>query len=169
MPTKTQVPELPAGRIAGCFGVHGELKCDPTTAARSLFVVNAEFGFKSRTHEGKLRIESVREHQRRLLVRFHGITNRNEAQTLVGATLFARKEQLKLEAGEFLDADLIGCNVTGIDGRHWGAVERVEHYPASDILVVNGRMLPMVGAIVRSIDVTSRKIVVDPPAGLLEG
>jgi 16S rRNA processing protein RimM len=58
--------------------------------------------------------------------------------------------------------------VAGVDGAHYGTVERVEHYPASDMLVVGGRMIPMVRAIVSEIDLTHRRIVVDPPLGLLD-
>ncbi len=37
------------------------------------------------------------------------------------------------------------------------------------MLVVGERMVPMVRAIVRSIDIGAKRIVVDPPAGVLEG
>jgi ribosomal 30S subunit maturation factor RimM len=51
----------------------------------------------------------------------------------------------------------------------YGTVERVEHYPASDMLIVGGKMLPMVKAFIRSIDPTSHSIVVaDLPPGLLD-
>jgi ribosomal 30S subunit maturation factor RimM len=36
------------------------------------------------------------------------------------------------------------------------------------MLVVDGRMVPMVGAIVKEVDVERRRIVIDPPEGLLE-
>ncbi len=56
------------------------------------------------------------------------------------------------------------------DGRSYGTAERVEHYPASDMLVVDGRLLPMVGAFIRSIDIKKKEIVVhDLPQGLLDG
>ena len=46
-------------------------------------------------------------------------------------------------------------------------VERVEHYPASDMLVVEGHMVPMVRAIVREIELARGESSIDPPAGLL--
>ncbi len=97
-----------------------------------------------------------------------GAGDRTQAQKYVGVTLYAPRESVPLGSGEFLDADLVGCTVIDEGGRAYGAVERVEHYPASDMLVVGGRMIPMVSAIVRGIDLAGRRITVDPPSGLLE-
>ena len=46
--------------------------------------------------------------------------------------------------------------------------ESVEHFPGSDMLVVRGAMVPMVRAIVAEIDLPGKRIVIDPPEGLLE-
>jgi 16S rRNA processing protein RimM len=161
--------ELIVGRIAGIFGVRGELKCDPSSAGRIVFspgaVLRCERGDLSST---SVTLESVRSHQGRLLLRIAGAGDPAAAQAYVGALLFAPRANLKLNDGEFLDADLIGCSVTGSDGVTYGSVERVEHYPASDMLVVAGHLVPMVRAIVREIDLPQRRIVIDPPAGLFD-
>ncbi len=115
-----------------------------------------------------MRLEGVREHRGRLLLRFDGTADPEAASAFVGATLFAPKTAVALEPGEYLDVDLLGCEVSGVDGRRYGVVERVEHYPASDMLVVAGKLVPMVDAIVRSIDPVQRRILIDPPAGLLD-
>jgi ribosomal 30S subunit maturation factor RimM len=36
------------------------------------------------------------------------------------------------------------------------------------MLVVDGRMVPMVAAIVTGVDLAERRIVIDPPQGLLD-
>jgi 16S rRNA processing protein RimM len=58
--------------------------------------------------------------------------------------------------------------VVGVDGTSYGSVERVEHYPASDMLVVGGKMVPMVRTIVNEIELESSRIVIDPPNGLMD-
>jgi 16S rRNA processing protein RimM len=104
-----------------------------------------------------------------LLLAIEGIGDRNAAERFVGATLYARKDAIELADGEFLDADLAGCNVVDErSGRNYGIVERVDHFPASDMLVVNGKWIPMVDAIVKAVDVRKREVVVDPPLGLLD-
>ena len=60
--------------------------------------------------------------------------------------------------------------MVGPDGRAYGAVQHIEHYPSSDMLVVNGRFLPMVRAFIKNIDLKKKEIVVDDlPEGLLDG
>ncbi len=156
---------MPIGRIAGLFGVRGELKCDPTSAGRALFVAGAQLQCASEM----VTLESVREHKGRLLIALEQAQDATAAERFIGATFFAPREALDVEPGEYLDVDLAGCAVRDADGRAYGSVERVEHYPASDMLVVGGRLLPMVGAFIRNIDIKKKEIVVhDLPSGLLD-
>jgi 16S rRNA processing protein RimM len=113
-------------------------------------------------------LRAVRSHGKRLLIRLEGADDLGAAQAYAGATLWAPREDVALETGEFLDADLAGCEVIGLDGVSYGHVDRVEHFPASDMLVVDGRLVPMVSAIVCEIDLHARRIVIDPPLGLLD-
>jgi 16S rRNA processing protein RimM len=99
---------------------------------------------------------------------FEGVSDAETAQRFAGAVLYAPREQIPLGEGEFFDRDLVGCTVVNEGGEIYGAVERVEHYPASDMLVVSGHLVPMVAAIVRTIDLPARRIVIDPPAGLFD-
>jgi len=161
--------ELPVGRIAGLFGIHGEVKCDPTSAGRSLFAAGAQFraalaGGASR----EVAIETLREHKGRLLLRFDGVADATAAQALIGATLYADRERIVLEAGEYLDRDLAGCVLYDSAGRELGTVTGVEHYPSSDMLVVRGKLVPMIREFIKSIDVGARRIVADLPPGLLD-
>ncbi len=113
-------------------------------------------------------IATIRAHKGRLLIRFEGVTDCDAAQSFVGATLYAERERITLEPGEFFDSDLIGCAVRDIHGVHHGVVEQIEHFPASDMLVVEGHRIPMVDAIVRSVDLSNRLVIIDPPAGLFD-
>jgi 16S rRNA processing protein RimM len=123
---------------------------------------------ESRNGTSTIVIASVRPHKDRLLVRFEGVDDANAAEAYAGSTLYAERDKLDVGEGEYLDVDLVGCNVVGIDGKAYGKVGAVEHYPASDMLVVNNRMVPMVHAIVKSIDIAANRIILDPPSGLLE-
>jgi len=170
----TQQNDMPIGRIAGLFGVHGELKCDPTSAGRALFVPGARLACIPRQapddNATYVTIESVREHKGRLLIALEEAQDATVAERFVGAKFLAPREALDVEPGEYLDVDLVGCAVVGADGRRYGNVQRVDHYPASDMLVVGGHLLPMVAAFIRSIEIKKKEIVVhDLPSGLLDG
>ena len=158
---------MPVGRIPGIFGIRGELKCDPTNPGRTVFSVGARLRCETRNGTTTIVIASVRPHKDRLLVRFEGVDDANAAEAYAGSTLYAGRDKLDVGEGEYLDVDLIGCKVAGIDGKEYGKVGAVEHFPASDMLVIDGRMVPMVHAIVKNIDIIAKKIVIDPPAGLL--
>ena len=164
----TPKADLPIGRIAGVFGLRGELKCDPTTSGRTVFSAGAALQCTIDGHSQNLKLASVREHKGRLLVRFVGVDDVTSAQALIGATFFAPRERLDVASDEYLDVELVGCEVFGPDDKRYGAVERVEHYPLNDMLIVDGRMLPMVKAFIREIDIAARRIVVDVPPGLLD-
>jgi len=110
----------------------------------------------------------VRAHKGRLLVQIAGVDNADAAAAYAGTVLYAPRAAISLAEGEFLDEDLVGCAVIGLDGTEHGVVERVEHYPSSDMLVVGGRMVPMVRAIVTAVDLGARRIAIDPPAGLFD-
>ena len=115
-----------------------------------------------------MRLESVREHKGRLLIALDEAQDADEAERYVGATFYAERAALDVGDDEFLDVDLVGCGVRSESGVDYGKVQRVDHFPGSDMLIVNGRMLPMVKAFIRSIDTNEKRIVVEVPSGLLD-
>lgn len=115
-----------------------------------------------------MHLESVREHKGRLLIALDEAPDATAAEKYIGATFYAPRDALDVAEGEYLDVDLVGCTVTGVDGKPFGTVSHVDHYPANDMLIVDGRMLPMVAAFIKSIDIAKKTITVDVPPGLLD-
>lgn len=159
---------MPVGRIAGLFGIKGELKCDPTSAGRAVFSPGAQFRCEHDGRSQTIRIETLREHKGRFLITLTGAADATAAQAFTGSTLYADRDRIELEPGEYLDVDLVGCVVNSVDGITYGLVTGVEHYPSSDMLIVGGQMLPMVKAFIRSIDTAKKHITVEVPPGLLD-
>ncbi len=161
--------ELPVGRIAGIFGLRGELKCDPTSSGRMLFCAGEHL--QLRRIDGvrqDVQLTAVRDHKGRLLIRLDGVESANDAQSYVGSTFYADRARIALEPGEYLDVDLSGCTLFDPSGKALGLVSAVEHYPGSDMLIVNGKLVPMVGAFIKSVDLAAKRIVAELPAGLLD-
>jgi 16S rRNA processing protein RimM len=171
-PTATTPPaEANAGRVAGVFGLHGELKVAPSRIGEDALVTGAVV--RATLSDGttrSLRIATMRRHQGRPLVRFAGVDDATAAASLVGSTLWIDRGDVVLAANEYLDDDLVGCMVVDVAGVQLGRVAGVEHFPAQDMLLVGPAraMLPLVRAFVRSIDVAARLIVVDVPPGLID-
>lgn len=117
-------------------------------------------------------MESARGHRDRLLVKFHGVDDRAAAEALRGA-LYVDSEQLReLAADEFWDHEVSGCRVWDEGGGLVGEVSSVVHGPAQDLLAVSTergeRLVPLVKEIVVEVDVRARRVVIHPPAGLLD-
>jgi len=95
------------------------------------------------------------------------------AEALAGSELRIADEALQpLPTGSYYHHDLIGCAVETSDGGTVGRVSAVDGDAAGSRLVVqtpNGEVLiPMVEGICRLVDVPGRRIVVEPPEGLLD-
>ncbi len=103
-------------------------------------------------------------------MRFEGIESPEEVRALTNASLYAGVREIPLGAGEYLDRDLIDCELVDPAGRVLARVVDVAHFPAQDCLIVDpGRQyVPLVKAFVRAIDIAARKIEVELPEGLLE-
>ena len=169
--TKRLPSEANAGRVAGVFGLRGELKVAPSRAGADALA--ADVGVRAVLVDGTsraLRVRSLRLHQGRPLVAFEGVDDATAAETLVGAVLFVDRADVAMEEGEYFDEDLVGCSLVAVDGALLGEVVAVEHYPAQDVLLVGPTraMVPLVRAFVRNVDVAARRIIVDLPPGLLE-
>jgi 16S rRNA processing protein RimM len=123
----------------------------------------------------ELTIEEARFHQGRLLVAFDGILDRNTAEALRGTLLVVDSADVEPpeDPEEFHDHQLVGLAVVTPAGERLGEVARIDHAPSSDLLVLRrpeGRtaLIPFVRAIVPEVDLAGGRVIVDPPAGLLD-
>ncbi|WP_328348894.1 ribosome maturation factor RimM [Micromonospora sp. NBC_00421] len=124
---------------------------------------------------GELTIEAARWHQGRMLVAFDGVLDRETAEALRGTLLGVDSASVAPpeDPEEFHDHQLVGLAVVTPAGEHLGEVAKIDHAPASDLLVLRrpqGRtaLIPFVKAIVPEVDLAGGRVVVDPPAGLLD-
>jgi 16S rRNA processing protein RimM len=127
------------------------------------------------TVPAELTIEALREHQGRLIIAFAGIADRNVAEELRGVLLWVDGSRLAPPADpdEFHDHQLVGLTAVTPAGETLGEVTGIDHAPASDLLVLRRAaggtaLVPFVKAIVPEVDLAGRRVVVDPPEGLLD-
>ncbi|MEV4659637.1 ribosome maturation factor RimM [Micromonospora sp. NPDC049301] len=123
----------------------------------------------------ELTIEEARWHQGRMLVAFAGILDRDAAEALRGTLLVVDSAEVEPpeDPEEFHDHQLVGLAVVTPAGERLGEVARIDHAPSSDLLVLRrpeGRvaLIPFVRAIVPEVDLAGGRVIVDPPAGLLD-
>jgi 16S rRNA processing protein RimM len=157
---------LLAGQIGKPHGVGGEVYVIKISDDPRRFEPGAELYHE----DGRvLTVESARPHRDRFLVRFAGIEDRESAQQARGALYIDADDRRTLEQDEYWPDDLIGCNVLDTQGNLLGVVTDVTSNAAQDLLIVDGKnYVPMVAALVVSVDVASKAVVIDPPEGLFQ-
>ncbi len=165
-----------AGRVAGVFGLRGELKVAPSRIGDD--ALDAGVQVRATLADGTvraLRVRALRRHQGRPLVSFEGVDDATSAGALVGAMLAIDRDDVALDEDEYFDDDLVGCVLVDAAGTALGEVVAVEHYPAQDVVIVKlpragapRAMVPLVRAFVKYVDVRARRITVELPPGLLD-
>ena len=123
----------------------------------------------------KLTIEAARWHQGRMLVAFDGVLDREGAEALRGTLLVVDSSEVAPpeDPEEFHDHQLVGLAAVTPSGERLGEVVRIDHAPSSDLLVLRRpegqtALIPFVRAIVPEVDLAGGRVIVDPPAGLLD-
>lgn len=165
-------------RIARPRGVHGEVIADLLTDFPDRFVPGQQVYLQLFDGEVEMAtLESIRFHQGRAILRLEGVDRIEDAERLRSAIVSVTREELvPLPADTYYDFDLVGCRVETKTGESIGTVRRVDHYGASPLLVIDGRptgrpaelLVPFVAQICPEVDLSARRIVVDPPEGLFE-
>lgn len=160
-----------AGRVAGVFGLRGELKIAPSRIGDDALRDGMEVRALLRDGTSRaLRIRALRRHKGRPLATFDGIADADAAQALVGATLSIDRAEAELAHDEYFDDDLVGCTLVDAHGAALGDVVAVEHHPAQDVLLVGAQraLVPLVRAFVKDVDTSAKRIRVELPPGLLD-
>lgn len=171
----TEPDRLTVGRIGKPQGIRGEVTVEVRTDLPELRFAAGSVLLTDPAERGPLTVESARDQNGRLVVAFAGVPDRNAAERLRDTLLLVDAADIPLsdDPDEFHDSQLIGMRAGLVDGTALGEVADVLHLPHGDVLVVRRpdgpeALVPFVRAIVPDVDVASRRLVIDPPAGLLD-
>jgi len=160
------------GAIAGAFGVRGEVRL------KSFCADPAAIGDYSplKTEDGRnMSVQVTRAIKAGFAARIDGVTTKDAADALRSTRLYVDRDQFpELEEDEYYYSDLLGIPVFDTGGEEIGKVKAVLDHGAGDLLEVQLKgspktaLLPFTREIIPTVDVASRRIVADPPEGLLE-
>ncbi|MFI0450530.1 ribosome maturation factor RimM [Actinomadura sp. 6N118] len=166
--------QLVVGRIGRPHGIRGEITIDVRTdEPDARFAPGAEIATDP-AEAGPLTVERVRWHSGRLLVAFAGVADRTAAEELRGTWLVVAPDDI-IDTGDpddFHDSELVGLSAVTVAGEEVGTVAEVRHF-GQDLLVISRSgggeaLVPFVAALVPEVDVAAGRLVIDPPAGLLD-
>ena len=110
-----------------------------------------------------------------MVARIAELTDRTAAEAVTHLDLFVPRDRIPTpdDEDEFLHADLLGLAVVTTAGEAVGTVTAVYDFGAGDVLDVarparKGVMIPFTKAVVPTIDMAARTLIIDPPPGLLD-
>lgn len=156
-------------RVAGAFGVKGEVRLTSYTADPM-----ALLGYRDlRRESGQpgLTLTSGRPHKGGIVVRVKEVATREEAEALRGLQLYVPRAALPPpeDEDEFYLVDLIGLSVATPEGEALGVVRNVQNFGAGDLLEIQPPQggswwLPFTRKAVPEVSLSERRIVAVPPA-----
>jgi 16S rRNA processing protein RimM len=165
-------PLLEVGRIVRAHGIRGEVVVEAVSNRPDRFAAGSELV----AGDGRLVVVRATPHGgpapagrpalARWIVAFEGVEDRSRAETLRGTVLLGLAPAgAEPDDDEFWVHELVGAEVTDPSGTVLGRVVAVEANPASDLLVLeDGALVPMVFVV----EAGNGRVVIDPPAGLLD-
>jgi len=162
------------GTIARAHGIRGQVIVNlETDFPESRFQPGAEVFINRGGNIEPLTMTTVRFHRERPVIGLRGVEDMTAASALAGAELRVPIEWLApLPEGMFYHHDLVGCGVETREGERIGTVKAVEGDIGGSRLVIDtprGEVLvPLAREICTTIDPPAKRIVLEPPEGLLE-
>jgi 16S rRNA processing protein RimM len=162
LPRKQPDGLLDLGRVAGSYGVRGWLKVVPGRGGDEGLIATAEWWIGGKPY----RVEEAKVHGATVVAKLEGLENREQALALKGARVAVRRDALpEPEDGRFYLADLVGLEVVNAQGEALGTVTKMLSNGAQDVMELGAgaktRLLPWVPAVVKEVDLSARKIVVE--------
>lgn len=173
------------GRIGKPQGIRGEVTVEVRTDDPDARFADGAVLLTDPPERGPLTVAARRDQNARLVVHFEGVEDRNGAEALRGTLLQVDGATLPPpdDPDEFHDFQLVGLTAELVTGAVLGRVAEVLHLPHGDVLVVQrtdgpgaadaargsaGEVLvPFVKTMVPVVDLAGRRVVLDPPEGLL--
>ena len=163
---------LIVGRIGRVHGVRGEVTVEVRTdSPEERFQVGTAIATDPAKF-GPLTITGQRWHNGILLLTFDGVSDRGAAEKIKNILLMAEVDISESDADEFHVQLLIGSTIELIDGTVLGTIDDVLTTKGQNLLsfMRGGKqvLIPFVKAIVPTVDIASRKVVITPPEGLID-
>lgn len=160
---------LKAGKIVNTHSLRGEVRIYPYCDGPEFL---CEFDYLY-VENNKMKVISSRVHKGQALIKFEGINNINEAETLVGSMVYIDKDDIELEEGRFFIEDIKGMTVKDVETDEvYGKVINVIETGANDVFEVKSEekilLVPKIDDVVKEIDLESKVILIKPIKGLFE-
>jgi len=135
---------IEAGKIVNTHGIRGELRLQPWADSPDFLTE-----FDHLYIDGKpIKVISARVHKGCVIATLENVEDIDAAIKMKNKIIKVRKDDIQLEEGKYLVADLIGLKVEDADtGEQLGTLTDVLSLPSNDVYVIKGEREILVPAV----------------------
>jgi 16S rRNA processing protein RimM len=160
-------------RIARPRGVRGELLAEVLTDFPERFDgLQTATAVLPNGGRRELKIENAWFQNDRIVMKFAGVDSIEAGDELRDADICVpESDAVALDDGEFFDWQLEACTAVTVDGEPLGTVKELMRTGGTEVLVIEGDreyLVPFAESICTRVDIENKRIVIDPPEGLLD-
>ena len=163
---------LECGKIVNTHGVKGAVKIESWCDSPEILADLPCLYFKKNDGYEKREVLSASVMKRHVIATLEGVSDVDVAMLLKGTVVYAERDDIPLEEGDYFIIDLVGLPVIDVDnGTKYGTVSDVFNAGASDIYTVatesGERMIPAVPEFIINIDL-EKGIFIKPIEGMFD-
>ena len=164
---------LETAKIVAAHGIRGEVRCQYFCDSAE-FLCEFEELYLDKNGEKPLEITRAYPHKNVVIMKIDGVDSIEDAQKLIGKTLYMNRDDVELDEGVYYIHDIIGLVVKDIDsGEVYGKISEVYQNGATDVYSIkkeNGTelMFPYIDEVVKKIDIEAGEMLIKPLEGLFD-
>ena len=170
------------GSVQDAQGLQGQIKVRPHSSDPVALLASKEIwlsliprrsaGISATQEQASLQLYKVKQakmHSGTVVMNLDGIVDRNQAEALKGARILVGRDVFpKAESDSYYWVDLIGCQVSNLQGENLGCVIEVTDNGAHGVIAIGDmetqsikQLVPFVKEIVQSVDLPNKLIIID--------
>ncbi len=163
---------IETGKITGTHGIHGEMRVQPWCDSPEDLLQYKTLYLDTAGYE-RLEVVGMRVHKTMVILKSKGIDSIPKAEAFRERVVYLHRDDLNLEEGQYLVADLIGCQVFDTQtGNPLGEITDVSQTGANDVWHIkkDGKeyLIPAIPLVVDEVDIDSERVTITPLKGIFE-
>lgn len=164
---------LETAKIVATHGIRGEVRCQYFCDSAD-FLCEFDELYLDKNGEKPVEIARAYPHKNVVIMKLEGIDTVEDAQKLIGKTLYMDRDDVELPEDVYFIQDIIGLVVKDIDsGEVYGKISEVYQNGATDVYSIkkeNGTelMFPYIDEVVKKIDIEAGEMLIKPLEGLFD-
>ncbi len=164
---------VPLGKIVTTHGLNGWLKLNPFNLDTTVLASGTEVILEKPGNQTAHRVEACNPQRNQFLVKLEDVNNIDDATRHIGATLCVSEAALEaLEPGQYYHYQVVGFEVYDLSGERIGTISATMSTAGGELYVIQGpekeHLIPAVKEFIEKVDFTARRVIVNPPEGLLD-